>query len=200
MSRIGFALLTAAAIAAPAMAQSADTTNFNGAYIGGQLGWQQDRQSLTTSSVPPTTVRAKGDGLAYGGQLGYDFNLGSAVVGIETSLTGRTGTNRFPTFDLEPGRTINVTARAGFLVSPDGLLYARGGYSNARFAITNGPSENRDGYTVGAGYEHMLSRNVSARLEYNYGDYGNDVLPGAGGPSTLNYHRHAVMTGVNFRF
>jgi len=53
---------------------------------------------------------------------------------------------------------------------------------------------------VGAGYEQMLGKNVSARIEYNYSDYGNDQLVGAGGPATLNYHRHAVMTGVNFRF
>lgn len=204
MSRFVFALAAAAAaaaIAGPAGAQTVEK-NFNGAFVGGQIGWQQDRQSLTTSSVPPTTTRAKGDGFAYGGQLGYDLNLGGGVIGIETSLTGRTGRNQFTTFDLDPGRTINVTARAGILVSPDALLYARGGYSNARFSITNptGPSENRGGYTVGAGFEKMLSQNVSARVEYNYGDYGNDTLPGAGGPSHLNYHRHAVMTGVNFRF
>ncbi|WP_017666550.1 outer membrane beta-barrel protein [Sandarakinorhabdus sp. AAP62] len=205
MSRIAIALLTAAALAAPAMAQSADT-NFNGPFIGAQLGWQQDRQSLTTGTVPPITTRARGDGFAYGGQLGYDFNLGSAVLGVEASLTGRTGSNRFPTFDLEAGRTINVTARAGWLVTPEGLLYARGGYSNARYTVANNVlrladvSENRDGYTVGAGYEHMLAKNVSARIEYNYSDFGNDSLPGIGGPATLNYHRHAVMTGVNFRF
>lgn len=203
MSRIVFALLAAAAIAGPAAAQ--DTRNaaaFNGAFVGGQIGWQQDRQSLDLNTVPPSTTRAKGDGLAYGGQLGYDLNLGGGVVGIETSLTGRTGTNRFPTFDLEPGRTINVTARAGVLVAPDALLYARGGYSNARFTITNptGASENREGYIVGGGFEKMLSQNVSARVEYNYSDYGNDTLPGPGGPSALNYHRHAVMTGINFRF
>jgi outer membrane immunogenic protein len=200
MSRIAIALLAAAAIAGPAAAQ--DAPNFNGPYVGVQLGWQQDRQSLVTGTVPPVTARAKGDGFAYGGQIGYDFNLGSAVVGIETSLTGRTGTNNFPTFDLEAGRTINVTGRAGFLVSPDGLLYARGGYSNARFNIVNpvGPAETRDGWTVGAGYEHVLGRNVSARLEYNYADYGDDLLPGVGGGARLNYHRHAVMTGLNFRF
>jgi outer membrane immunogenic protein len=197
MSRFAFALIAAAALAGPAAAQEA--ANFNGPFIGGQLGWQQDRQSLDLGTLPATVTRAKGDGFAYGGQIGYDFNLGSAVLGIETSLTGRTGTNRFPSFDLEAGRTINVTARAGWLVTPEGLLYARGGYSNARFSITNpaGPSENRDGYTLGAGYEQMLARNVSARIEYNYSDYGNDNLPGAG---RLNYHRHAVMTGVNFRF
>ena len=200
MSRIAIALLAAAAVAAPAAAQEA--ANFNGPYIGVQLGWQQDRQSLVTGTVPPVTARAKGDGFAYGGQIGYDFNLGSAVVGIETSLTGRSGTNEFPTFDLEAGRTINVTGRAGFLVSPDGLLYARGGYSNARFNIVNpvGPAETRDGWTVGAGYEHVLGRNISARLEYNYADYGDDLLPGIGGGARLNYHRHAVMTGLNFRF
>lgn len=204
MSRFALALIAAAAIAGPAAAQEAK--NFNGPFIGGQIGWQQDRQSLTTGTVPPTTTRAKGDGFAYGGQIGYDFNLGSAVLGLETSITGRTGANRFPTFDLEAGRTINVTARAGWLVTPEGLLYARGGYSNARFTVANNVlrvadvSENRDGYTVGVGYEQMLGKNVSARIEYNYSDYGNDTLPGVGGPATLNYHRHAVMTGVNFRF
>ena len=200
MSRIAFALLAAAAIAGPAAAQGApNVAPFNGAFVGGQIGWQQDRQSLDLTAIPNTTTRAKGDGLAYGGQLGYDLNLGGGVVGIETSLTGRTGINRFPTFDLEPGRTINVTARAGFLVGPDALLYARGGYSNARFNVTNptGPTETREGYTVGAGFEKMLSQSVSARVEYGYSDYGNDTLPGLG---SLNYHRHAVMTGLNFRF
>jgi outer membrane immunogenic protein len=200
MSRFAFALLAAAAIAGPAAAQ--DAPNFNGPFVGVQLGWQQDRQSLTSGTVPPVTIREKGDGFAYGGQIGYDVNLGSAVVGVEASLTGRTGTNRFPTFDLEAGRTFNITGRAGFLVSPDGLLYARGGWSNARFNIVNpaGPGEDRNGFTVGAGYEQVLGRNVSARLEYNYADYGDDLLPGIGGGSRLNYHRHAVMTGLNFRF
>ena len=200
MSRFALVLIAATALAGPVAAQEA--RNFNGPFVGVQLGWQQDRQSLTSGTVPPVTVRAKGDGFAYGGQLGYDANLGSAVIGVEASLTGRTGTNRFPTFDLEAGRTINVTARAGWLVTPEGLLYARGGYSNARFTITNpaGPSESRDGWTIGAGYEHVLGRNVSARLEYNYADYGDDLLPGIGGASRLNYHRHAVMTGLNFRF
>lgn len=201
MSRIAFAFLAAAAIAAPAMAQQADK-GFNGPFIGGQLGWQQDRQSLDLGDGSGP-LRARSSGLAYGGQLGWDFQVGnSAVLGVETSLTGRTGRTDFGTFDLEAGRTINLTARAGWLASPDGLLYVRGGYSNARFSITNpaGPSENRDGYTLGVGYEHKLARNISARLEYNYSDYGNDQVATPGGTATLNYHRHAVMTGVNFRF
>jgi outer membrane immunogenic protein len=57
MSRFAFALLAAAAIAGPAVAQEAK--NFNGPFIGGQIGWQQDRQSLDLSTVPPSTIRAK---------------------------------------------------------------------------------------------------------------------------------------------
>lgn len=205
MSRIIFAALAAATLAGPALAADGDKP-FNGPFVGAQLGWQQDRQSLTTGTVPPVTTRAKGDGFAYGGQLGYDFQVGNAVLGLEAAITGRTGETRFTGFDVEQGRTINVTGRAGWLVTPEGLLYARGGYSNARYTIANNVlrvadvSENRDGYLVGVGYEHKLGRNVSARLEYNYSDYGNDTLPGVGGPATLNYHRHAVMTGLNFRF
>jgi outer membrane immunogenic protein len=205
MSRFILAALAAATIAAPALAADGEKS-FQGPFIGGQFGWQQDRQSLTAGTVPPATSRANSDGFAYGGQIGYDFQIGKAVLGAETSLTGRTGQTRFTGFDVEQGRTINVTARAGWLITPEGLLYARGGYSNARYTATNNilrladVSENRDGYLVGAGYEHKLSRNVSARLEYNYSDYGNDNLVGIGGPATLNYHRHAVMTGVNFRF
>jgi len=203
MSRIAiasFGALMALSIAGPALAQDSGN-NFSGPYFGAQIGWQQDRQSLTTGTVPPATFRTKGEGLAYGAQAGWDVNLGRAVVGVEGSLTTRDGANTFPTFDLEARRTINLTGRLGYLVSPQGLLYARGGYSNARFNIAGvGPSENRDGYTIGGGYEHSLARNISARVEYNYSDYGNDLLPGIGSTATLNYHRHAVMTGVNFRF
>jgi len=201
MSRIIFAALAAATIAAPALAADGEKS-FQGPFIGGQFGWQQDRQSLTTGTVPPATARASSDGFAYGGQIGYDFQIGKAVLGLETSITGRTGQTRFAGFDVEQGRTINVTGRAGWLITPEGLAYVRGGWSNARYSITNptGPSENRDGYLLGVGYEHKLASNISARLEYNYADYGNDILPGIGGGSTLNYHRHAVMTGINFRF
>ena len=195
-----FCAISPAALTAPAAVQ--ETTIFDGPFVGVQVGWQQDRRSATTSLVPPTTTRVTGDGLVYGGQLGYDANIGGAVLGVEGSIIGRTGSNGSAALDIETGRTINVTARAGLLVSPESLLYARGGYSNARFSITSpaGNSESRDGYTLGAGYERSLSDTMSARIEYSYSNYGSDTLPGMGGPVVLNYRRHGVTAGFNLRF
>ena len=199
MNLFVFCAMSAGALTAPAAAQ--ETTIFDGPFVGVQLGWQQDRRSATTSLVPPTTTRVTGDGLVYGGQLGYDANIGGAVLGVEGSIIGRTGSNGSAALDIETGRTINVTTRAGLLVSPESLRYARGGYSNARFSITNPANpESRDGCTLGAGYERSLSDTMSARIEYSYSNYGSDTLPGIGGPVDINYRRHGITAGFNLRF
>ncbi|WP_310497800.1 outer membrane beta-barrel protein [Sandarakinorhabdus sp.] len=200
---IKFAILGLALVAAPVLAQDAGS-NFNGPYIGAQAGWQQDRQTLTVTT-PSSSATNSGSGLSYGGQVGYDIRLGgSAVLGGEVSLTGRSGRTDFDTFDLKQGRTFNATARLGFMPDDQSLIYARGGYANARYTIENATtrvSENRNGFTVGAGYERYLAQNVSARLEYNYSDFGADDLSAAiGAGSRLDYSRHAVTAGVNLRF
>jgi len=205
--------LAALAVAMPALAQDAPA-NFNGLYAGIQGGWQQDRQTLrVTSGGTETKAVSKDDGLAYGGQVGYDFRLSpSTVFGVEVALTGRTGNGRFNNgagiADLSQGRTVSATGRLGYLVDPSGLLYVRGGYANGQYKLDNGltrVSEDRDGYTVGAGYERMLTQNVSARVEYNYSDFGKDDLPVvaaalAATSADLKYRRHAVTAGINFRF
>lgn len=200
MRMILLGLMSATLVAAPAMAQPAQP--FNGAYVGIQGGWQQDRQTLEIGAAQASTSK---DGFSYGGQIGYDFRVSPSVVfGIEAALTGRTGENfiddGFDVYRLTQGRTISTTARLGFMTDPQGLLYARGGYANAGFNLDDGGtrfSENRDGWTIGAGYERALTQNVSARLEYGYSDFGRDQLTTA---ADLKYRRHAVNAGLNLRF
>lgn len=200
MRMILLGLLPAALMAAPAFAQPAEP--FNGAYVGVQGGWQQDRQTLEIGNARATQSK---DGVNFGGQIGYDFKLTPSVVaGVEVALTGRTGESFIDdgttVYRLTQGRTISTTARLGVLTDPQGLLYARGGYSNARFNLDDGGltlSGNRDGWTLGAGYERALTQNVSARLEYGYSDFGRDRLTAA---ADLKYRRHAVTAGVNLRF
>jgi outer membrane immunogenic protein len=200
MNRMAFCAIVAAAVTTPAAAQ--EVKNFDGPFVGVQLGWQQDRRIATTSTVPPATTRVSGDGLVYGGQLGYDANMGGAVLGVEGSIIGRTGSNGSAALPFETGRTVNVTARVGWLLSPESLLYARGGYSNARFSTTNpaGNSANQGGYTLGAGFERALTDTVSARIEYAYSNYGSDAVPGIGGPVRLEYRRNGITAGFNLRF
>ncbi|OYU16255.1 MAG: hypothetical protein CFE37_00795 [Alphaproteobacteria bacterium PA4] len=205
-------VLAALAVAAPVLAQDAPQS-FNGPYVGVQGGWQQDRQTLdVTRGGLVTTGKQNKDGFAYGGQVGYDARIGSNIVlGAEVALTGRTGTAPLANgggLELKQGRTIAATARLGFLLGPDSLIYGRGGYANARYTLRDANtniSENRDGYTVGIGYEQIVARNVSARVEYNYARFGNDNLPALAADlgasnAKLKYGRNAVTAGLNFRF
>lgn len=187
---------------------------FNGPYVGVQGGWQQDRQTLrlTDNGVTARATNSN-SGFAYGGQIGYDLRLSpGTVLGGEVAVTGRTGNGTLSdgtgSVAISQGRTIAATARLGYLVDPQGLLYVRGGYANTRFTVDDGfgaTSGNRDGFTVGAGYERMLGSNVSARLEYAYSGFGGEDLPDVANgigvdTADVKFNRHAVTAGLNYRF
>lgn len=202
----------AMAAAAPVLAQDAPL-NFNGPFVGIQGGWQQDRQTLQLNNNGLISSASQNkSGFGYGGQIGYDFRLSPQVVlGAEVDLTGRTGTSQLGGgngLQLKQGRTIAATARLGYVIAPESLLYVRGGYANARFTLSDpntNISENRDGWQLGVGYEQQLRQNVSARVEYAYSRFGNDQLPALASDLGVNdarikYSRNAVTAGLNFRF
>lgn len=199
-----FKTMFAAALAlaaVPALAQDAPQ-NFNGPFIGIQGGWQQDRLGV---NVGIDSGSLKTDGFAYGGQVGYDLRTGSnVVIGGEFSVTGVTGSAEIEGVELGVGRTLNATARLGYVLGDKHLIYARGGYSNARFSVDDGidtEAGNRDGFTIGAGYEQAFAKNVSARLEYNYSDYGSeDFSDFFEERASAGLSRHAITAGLNFRF
>jgi outer membrane immunogenic protein len=217
MFKYGFAavaaLMAAAASAAPGDAPIA----FSGPFVGIQGGWQQDRLTLNPYDMQGNFGygRRTADGFGYGGQVGYDYRLGSnLVLGGEVAVTGKTGHDNlidsFGNLTSERyGRTVDATGRLGFVFpSTGGLGYVRGGYSNTRILLTDPVARNaynRDGYTVGVGYEQGITRHVSARLEYDYSDYGHGDASAsaidyglAGGTERL--HRNAVTAGLNFHF
>lgn len=206
-----FALVAVAAlVAVPALAEP-----FDGPFIGVQGGWQQDRTRLTTiDNGLGGRVNDRNSAFTYGAQLGYDKKITpQIVVGGEVSLTDQTGNSDVTdalrnAYRLDTGRTVNATARIGYLVRPDTLVYARGGYSNARFDLRDtvgSSSQNRDGYTVGAGIEKAITTSISARLEYDYSDYRNkgfrDVAYDVGAEGVRGqYRRNAVLAGLNYHF
>ncbi len=198
-------LSSVAAVALTAgFATAASAEPFNGPYVGVQAGWSQDDVGTPSTPAGDVTFDRSQDSVSGGLFMGYDYKISPRVVvgaeaGVQVaaddSIVRDFGSTRVT---MDPERSLDLTARAGYLVNDDTLLYARGGYTNARVKTSiedsagiRSASTNRDGWLVGGGAEHALSDNVSARLEYRYSDLGE----GDGG-----FDRHQALFGLSYRF
>lgn len=187
------AALLAGTIATPALAQ--DTNNLGGFRIEGLVGY--DRPSIEDEGT---------DGIAYGVGVGYDFQSGNAVFGVEAEATDSNADERvdgavIPGDELRvrAGRDLYVGGRVGVGVGSNSLLYAKAGYTNARVRVdyedgTAGTAAdftergNLDGIRAGAGAQIGIGSNAYLKTEYRYSNYEAGV------------DRHQVVGGVGFRF
>jgi outer membrane immunogenic protein len=171
-----------------------------------------------TSARPAATSTI--DGVTYGVGVGYDFNAGGVVLGLEGELTDSSADVEFDGADGEffglgdvnAGRDIYVGARAGILANPDMLLYVKGGYTNARYNVNSSfdgdefrAKIDTDGFRVGAGAEYALNENTFAKLEYRYSNYSEAELDFEGDSPDVDLgetdlDRHQVMLGFGYRF
>jgi len=160
MKKMLFASVAALVLATPALAQ--ETATFTGARIGGNIGFADDD--------------VIGDeAFAYGVEAGYDFDLGSAVVGVGAELQDSS----------DSGRDISVVARAGGKAADNVLIYALGGYSNLRILGVE-----LDGFRIGGGVEVAVTPNAFVKFEHRYTNYD------AGGNDDV----HQNLIGAGFRF
>ena len=185
--------LLAGAFVTPAFAQ--DSAPFSGLRVEGLVGYD-------TTDVEGENS----DGVVYGAQIGYDFNAGGAVVGIEGEVTDSTVDECVGDVDVTgdqlcvgAGRDLYVGGRVGVPVSPRVLAYGKAGYTNGRVNLdyedgTAGTTldfeegENLDGVRVGGGLEFALGPNSYAKTEYRYSNYEQ------------GFDRHQVVAGFGFRF
>jgi outer membrane immunogenic protein len=162
--------------AAPAM-------NWTGWYVGiaGGGDWGQFAQTNTITNVSLGTFNQKG-GLV-GGTVGYNWQSGIWVYGLETDLSwtnlsgtqicGPTRTN-ICTTDM---RTIgSARGRIGATVFPNTLAYLTGGlaYADIRATRDTGATEAhnwRATWTIGGGAEVMIFPRWSLKAEYLYADF-----------------------------
>jgi outer membrane immunogenic protein len=190
------ALVASSALATPAFAQD---SGFTGPRAEAVVGWDRVEDSAANGGGR--------DGVVYGGQLGYDFQAGSAVLGVEGEITGAStkadDTGVLAAGDslrVKAGRDLYAGARIGFPVGDKALIYAKGGYTNARFdtdyttgATTVSTHGNADGWRLGAGGEIKLSDKIYAKAEYRYSKYDDDT-------TGINARRHQIVGGVGVRF
>ena len=206
-----------AAIATPALAQDSD---FNGPWIAGIAGYDINKAGSSQDDDVNPDHDESVEGLTYGAALGYDMDFGNVVLGAEAELTDSTADsdygNDYTTFGLgtvDAGRDIYVGARAGYKVTPTTLLYAKGGYTNARFNFvgTDGTTDystnlDTDGFRVGAGVEQRVGSNAFGRLEYRYSNYSRAEIDFEAADIAdsdrfdIDTDRHQVVASVGLRF
>jgi outer membrane immunogenic protein len=208
------AALVAGTALTPAVAAAQDSP-FSGPRVEAIVGYDSLRSGETEGQFDETV-----DGVGYGIGLGYDFSLGGVVIGAEAELSDSSGEQDLDeTIDgvnyvgrFETGRDIYVGARIGVPVTPQTLLYVKGGYTNA--AVEAGFESNNDvfeedttldGWRVGGGIEQAIGSNAFAKLEYRYSNYNSlridDEVTG-GNPLELDVDvdRHQVVAGFGLRF
>jgi outer membrane immunogenic protein len=198
---IGAAFLSTA-LATPAFAQ--DDAPFTGPHIEALVGYDDV---------------ADGDGdIMYGVAAGYDFQMGGVIVGIEgefadSDVNGAANdlVTTGDSFRLNTDRDLYVGARLGFAVSPSTMIYAKGGYTNAKFEgrfdhgagtiFNNGVTA--DGYRIGAGIEqkfNLLGPSGFIKAEYRYSNYKNLDIGQNDFDRKIDADRHQAVIGLGVRF
>lgn len=172
--------------APPMMAQ---VWNWTGFYIGANGGYGTGRNNWNLVSVTPSFNEGSFnfDGATAGGQIGYNWQVGGWVFGLEAQgnwadLKGSrnslipvaAGTAPFVN-STKIGAYGLFTGKVGYAWD-NVLLYAKGGaavldvdYNWSRAGVIGGAAnETRWGGTVGAGLEYAFSPNWSVGFEYNH--------------------------------
>lgn len=202
MKNVFIAAVALAAVSTPSYAQEA--SNFGGAKIGAVVGYDKVRLEADDEG-------GSKDGFLYGVTAGYDFDLGSSLIGIEAEFADATtketvGDLAVDGFEasLRAERDLYVGARFGFEASNNVLLYVKAGYTNAKFkaSITDGidtltASDELDGYRVGAGAEYTNGQ-AFGRIEYRYSDYGKYKVDDIDTGIEASRHQIAVVGGWRF--
>ena len=184
--------------------------SWSGFYVGinGGYGWGTSDWSsaVTTGSTDPK-------GGMVGGTLGYNLQTGVWVWGIEGDFdaswvkgTG-VGTGVCAGVGCETKNTWLGTIRGRIGYAWDRFMpYITGGgaYGGIKMTPAGGASEtdNKFGWTVGAGLEYAFLGNWSAKLEYLYVDLGNTTCDVAtcGVATTVNFKENLFRLGINYKF
>ncbi len=177
------------------------TSSFRGIRLEGDVGWDKFRSQGIHNNK-----------LGYGGTVGFDGMIGDRIViGPEGSFwrANNWSQNCAPgavggTVCLKSFEEWGAAVRAGYLVTPQILVFGKGGYVNneqrKRFDAPVGESSfydhyRTDGYQVGGGVELSMADRFKGPLsglymnaQYVYSRYNDHTA------------RQRVMAGVGIRF
>jgi outer membrane immunogenic protein len=201
-----------------------------GAHVGAGFG---ETESTITTAAPVVSLpfsQNSRSGFLGGGQIGYNWQAGWAVFGVQADIAGMNVKGTTPcgvvinlfTCSSESQWLATVSGRLGAVVLDRGLVYVKGGgaWLNTDHDVTlpfTAPATNITslnsttwGWLVGLGTEWMITPNWTAFIEYNYiqFDTKNETFtinpliagPGATVRADLTNTLSIAKVGVNYKF
>lgn len=177
----------------PAMAAPWSWTGFYfGAHVGAAFASTEIADPL---GVPIYGDNVRSPGFTGGGQIGFNYQLGSIVFGAEADASwvdsdgtntcfAVSGTSASSNCRVRPDLYATVTGRLGYAVDRS-LFYVKAGAVWTRGTVDMFVNQNRvgvftstnsfvtPGWTLGGGVEYALTPNWSVKLEYDYLHFGS---------------------------
>jgi outer membrane immunogenic protein len=211
---------------APAVASPAyDWTGFYAGVFGGYgFGNHNVNNANGNDGFANFTANYSSEGGIGGGEVGYNWQSGSIVLGLEADgfwsgikgddtkqvLAGAFAVTGTDATSLRNGAT--VRARGGVAVDRL-LLFFDGGWAYGNFQHTNTDltfgsgvdqfTTHRSGLAAGGGIAYAMTDNLIGKIEYRYYDYGRFVraapLNGAL-PYTVDNTYSVVTLGLDLKF
>jgi outer membrane immunogenic protein len=183
--------------------------NWTGFYAGvnGGYGWGTSTWSL----LPGTHIKPQG-GL-FGGTLGYNWQAGSFVYGVEgdfdwSGVKGSVTCAVVVICETSSSWLATFRARIGYAFDrwlP--YLTAGGAYGNVKATasipvagLLASASKSELGWTAGAGLEYAMFGNWTAKLEYLYVDLGSFNAGIAPVVNNVSFKENIVRAGLNYKF
>ncbi len=173
----------------PVSYQQPMATNWTGFYLGGYVGGGGIVNELSAIGAPVSFNGIGGEGFLGGGFIGYNHQMSDKLVlGIQADVAGTNLETKLNipsiplTLSASPDYMVSISGRAGWLVSPETMLYGLAGWTHSEYRTkitfirgqTLKAHQNYDGFHVGAGIETKLTENLTARAEYRYVDFGRE--------------------------
>jgi len=215
----------------PPLPPMAAPFSWTGFYIGAHAGsaWFLKEQTFTTG-VPALIVNDNnyvGTGFLGGGQVGFNYQVASWVLGAEAQFSWADLEGKDNCVIASPIALVNCRTKVDWLGTVAGrlgfafdrtMVFVKGGgawvhdnYDTSFFA-TPFPNihveDTRWGWMFGTGVEHAFFGNWSAKVEYDYLDFGTRTtafpgllaLIGANEAVDIRQRIHLVKFGLNYRF
>jgi opacity protein-like surface antigen len=201
-----------------------------GFYIGIHGGYGWGHESIQEDISPLSNPSPKGG--VFGGQIGYNWQFGTFVAGLEVDSSwadlkdSQSVTAAAVILGVPVSETLSLSSkvdylgsarvRAGFLATPDWLIYGTGGLGWARDSMTisdtvtvggvtvsasESASKTHIGWAAGGGVEYKLLPNLLLRAEYLHYGFSSETYNFSLG-DTLNSKLSVdvVRGGLSYKF